>query len=84
MKLELPFLDYLTVRDLLETTGYQNDGPIIAVLLALFGALKEGSLCLDIHERELHLSLQSFLEDRDAEKMADDFLSGVAEGNIVD
>ncbi len=80
MKLELPFLDYLTVRDLLETTGYQNDGPIIAVLLALFGALKEGSLCLDIHERELHLSLQSFLEDRDAEKMADDFLSGVAEG----
>ena len=80
MKLELPFLDYLTVRDLLKITAYQDDGPIMAVLLTLFGALKEGSLCLYIHGRELHLALKSFLEDRDAERMADDFLSGMAGG----
>ena len=80
LKLELPFLDYLTVRDLLVTGGYQDDGPITAVLLALFGALREGSLCLSLHENGLYPALKSFLDEMDAEKIAADFLSGVATG----
>ena len=84
LKLELPLLDYLTIRDLLETGGCRDDGPIMAVLLVLFSALREGSLCVDLHEDGLHSALKSFLEESDAEKMAKDFLSGIAKGRYGD
>ncbi|MFH1630161.1 MAG: hypothetical protein ABIE47_15760, partial [Pseudomonadota bacterium] len=44
-KLELPLLDYMTIRDLLELGGCRDDVPLVAVLMTLFGALQEGSLC---------------------------------------
>ena len=79
-KLELPLLDYLTIRDLLETGGCRDDGPIMAVLLILFSALREGSLCVDLHEDWLRSALKSFLEESDGEKTAKNFLSGIARG----
>ena len=79
-KLELPLLDYLTIRDLLETGGCRDDGPIMAVLLILFSALREGSLCVDLHEDGLRSALKSFLEESDGEKTAKNFLSGIAKG----
>ena len=79
-KLELPLLDYLTARDLLIIGGCRDDRPIMAVLLVLFSALREGSLCVDLHENGLYPALKSFLEEKEAEKMAEDFLSGIGQG----
>ena len=47
----------------------------MAVLLVLFSALREGSLCVDLHENGLCTTLKSFLDESDAEKTAEDFLS---------
>jgi len=76
-KLELPFLDYLTVRDLLEFGGYQDDAPLFAILMTMFRVLQEGSLCLDLDSKKLSEKLGAFLQDGKAEKMAREFLSGL-------
>ncbi len=80
LKLELPLLDYLTIRDLLSMGGYFNDGPLMAAFLVLFSALREGSLCVDLHEKGLQTGLRAFLSKNDAEKTAADFLSGIETG----
>ena len=74
-KLELPFLDYMTARDLLELGGYQDDVPLIAVLMTMFGVLQEGSLCLDLEKNRLCARLLAFMEEKKAEKIASQFLS---------
>ncbi len=77
-KLELPFLDYMTARDLLEFGGYQDDAPLLAVLMTMFGVLQEGSLCLDLEKDRLSARLQTFLPDKKAEGIAREFLSGLS------
>ena len=77
-KLELPFLDYLTVRDLVEMSGYEGDAPLIAVLMTMFGALQEGSLCLDLEEERLYAKLMGFIGDNRAGKIARKFLAGLS------
>ena len=77
-KLELPVLDYMTVHDLIEMSGYEDDAPLIAVLMALFGALQEGSLCLDIENKRLYTGLLSFIEEQKAGEIARGFLSGLS------
>jgi exodeoxyribonuclease V alpha subunit len=77
-KLELPLLDYLTIRDLIELSGCQGDVPLAAVLMTLFGALQEGSLCLDLEAAGLRARLMRFVEGKQAEEMAKAFLSGVS------
>jgi len=79
-RLELPFIDYMNIRDLVEMSGYEDDAPIIAVLIALFGALQEGSLCLDIDKERLYTGLRSFIEEQKAGEMAAAFLSGLSRG----
>ena len=69
-KLELPFLDYMTVRDLVEMGGYEDDAPLIAVLMTMFGALQEGSLCLDLEEERLCARMLGFIEERKAGEIA--------------
>ncbi|MBW1784138.1 MAG: exodeoxyribonuclease V subunit alpha [Deltaproteobacteria bacterium] len=78
-RLELPLLDYLTIRDLIEMTGYQDDAPLLAVLMTLFGALQEGSLCLDLDKERLHDKAALFLDHDTAGEMARQFLSRVSE-----
>lgn len=74
--LDLPFLDYLTVRDLLELGGPpSNDPALVAVLLTLFQTLAEGSLCLDLQRERLQHRLQGFLPEDQARQMTRDFLS---------
>ena len=63
-----------------EIGGCPDDGPLMAALLVLFSALREGSLCVDLHENGLQSALKSFLEKSDAEKTAKNFLSGIATG----
>ncbi len=77
-KLELPFLDYMTVRDLIEMSGYEDDAPLIAVLMTMFGVLQEGSLCLDIENERLYTGLLSFIEKQKAGEIAREFLSGLS------
>ena len=77
-RLELPLLDYLTIRDLLELGGRPNDGPLVAVLMTLFGALQEGSLCVDLEKENLCARLMRFLDGKQAEQMGASFLSALS------
>ncbi|MFH1954055.1 MAG: exodeoxyribonuclease V subunit alpha [Pseudomonadota bacterium] len=79
-KLELPLLDYMTIRDLLELGGCRDDVPLVAVLMTLFGALQEGSLCLDLQKGILYARLIRFLEGKRAEETERSFLSGLSGG----
>ena len=77
-KLELPFLDYMNIRDLVEMGGYEDDSPLLAVLIIMFGVLQEGSLCLDLDEEKLCTGLLSFIEEQEAGEIAREFLSGLS------
>jgi len=79
-KLELPLLDYMTVRDLVEMSGYEDDAPLLAVLVTMFGALQEGSLCLDMEHERLCAKLTSFVGSDRAGEIAREFLSGLSKG----
>ena len=72
------FLDYMTIRDLLELGGYQSDAVLFAVLMVMFDILQEGSLCLEINIKELSDRLYIFMEKEKAEDIADKFLSGLS------
>ena len=76
--LELPFLDYMTARDLLESGGYEGDVALIAILMAMFGALEQGSLCLNLEEDSLYAVLQAFLEDKKSVEITQRFLTGLS------
>ncbi len=56
---ELLAADYMTLRDLLELSGYQREEPLYAVLLVLLTALDEGSLCIEVNEQRLAERLAS-------------------------
>ena len=77
-KLELPFLDYMNISDLVEMSGYEDDAPLLAVLIIMFGVLQEGSLCLDLEEEKLCTRLLSFIEEKMAGEIAREFLSGLS------
>ena len=82
-KLELPFLDYMNTRDLVEMSGYEDDSPLLAVLIIMFGVLQEGSLCLDLDEEKLCTGLLSFIGEQDAAKIAREFLSGLSRDKYI-
>lgn len=76
---ELSALDCMTIRDLRELSGYQNDLPLSAVLTAMFSALQEGSLCLNIDKNFLPDKLQLFMESKKAKQISAQFLSNLVE-----
>jgi exodeoxyribonuclease V alpha subunit len=45
--------DYMTLRDLLELSGYTSEEPLYALLLVLLTALDAGSLCVEISPERL-------------------------------
>ena len=51
-RMELSFLDYMTIRDLVEFGGYQGDVPLVVVLMGMFAGLQEGSLCLNLDKKQ--------------------------------
>ncbi len=75
---ELSSLDYMTIRDLRELGGCQDDICIFAVLMAMFAVLQEGSLCLSLNKNSLVSRLQIFMEKDKAEKIAGQFLTNLA------
>lgn len=76
---ELSLLDCMTIRDLCELGGYQNDLPLFAVLAAMFSVLQEGSLCLNLDKNFLPDKLQPFMESKKTEQISAQFLSNLAE-----
>ena len=78
-RLELSLLDYMTIRDLIELGDCQGDLPLVVVLMAMFAGLQEGSLCLNLDQRQFLSHLPA--DDRKTAKtIFDDFLSGLAAG----
>lgn len=73
--LKLPLVDYLTGRDLLALAGY-NETPLHALLLCLFAALNEGSLCVRLEQQSLRQRLGDFMPTG-AEAMAEQILARI-------
>ncbi|MFO8084062.1 MAG: exodeoxyribonuclease V subunit alpha [Desulfobacterales bacterium] len=74
----LPLIDYLTIRDLLQLAGYDdNDVPLFAVLLCMFDSLQEGSLCLNIEKDSLTKRLLVFAQPDAASDTAEKFLDAI-------
>jgi len=78
-RMELSFLDYMTIRDLVEFGGCRGDVPLAVVLMDMFAGLQEGSLCLDLDKGQFSKDLPA--DDRKrADALLGDFLSGLAAG----
>jgi exodeoxyribonuclease V alpha subunit len=78
-RLELSFLDYMTLRDLVEFGDYRGDLPLVVVLMAMFAGLQEGSLCLNLDPRQFLNHLPA--DDRKrADAHLGEFLSRLAAG----
>ena len=77
-KLELTALDYMGIRDLLRYGECHGDLPLALILMALFAALGEGSLCLNIDLPML--SGQRMADENTVSALFDDFLSHFASG----
>ena len=76
-RLELSLLDYMTIRDLVEFGDCRGNLPLVVVLMAMFAGLQEGSLCLNLDQRQFLTHLPA--DDRKTAKaIFDDFLSGLA------
>ena len=72
--LELPLLDMMTIRDLIKATGYVQDENLLGVLIILFDALREGSLCIRMDDGRLKKRLNRYLLPHLSEQMAASFL----------
>jgi exodeoxyribonuclease V alpha subunit len=78
-RLELSLLDYMTIRDLSEFGECRGDLPLVVVLMAMFAGLQEGSLCLNLDQRQFLTQLPA--DDRKTVKaIFNDFLSGLSVG----
>jgi exodeoxyribonuclease V alpha subunit len=73
----LPLIDYLTIRDLMQLAGYQDNYVLFAILLCMFETLQQGSLCLDLEKNNLKNRLQAFSDKQVSSDTAEKFLSGL-------
>jgi exodeoxyribonuclease V alpha subunit len=73
----LPLIDYLTIRDLMQLAGYQDDYVLFAILLCMFETLQQGSLCLDLEKNNLKSRIQAFSDKQVSSDTAEKFLSAL-------
>ncbi|MCU0615009.1 MAG: AAA family ATPase [Desulfobacterales bacterium] len=73
----LPLIDYMTIWDLIQLSGYSDDYTLFPILLCMFDTLQEGSLCLDLEKRNLTDRLQVFANKQVSSDIAEKFLSGL-------
>ena len=78
-RLELSLLDYMTIRDLVEFGNCRGDLALVVVLMAMFAGLQEGSLCLNLDQRQF-LSHLPDDDSKHAHALLAQFLSGFAAG----
>lgn len=69
----LTLLDYMTIDDLLKLSCNENDAPLSAVLMCMFGAMNEGSVCLRIDELSLREDIGKFVDGDAAVSYAERF-----------
>ena len=58
----LRYTELCTVHDLLDLSGYINEEPLHALLIIMFAALQEGSVCIQMAEKALAIRLAQFSE----------------------
>jgi exodeoxyribonuclease V alpha subunit len=78
-QLELSLLDYMTIRDLVEMGGCRGDVPLAVVLTAMFAGLQEGSLCLNLDQKQFLNPLPPEVGKR-VEALVEEFLANFAAG----
>jgi len=78
-QMELSFLDYMTIRDLIEFGECQGDTALVIVLMIMFAGLQEGSLCLDLDEKTILNRLPMHLR-KEANETIVDFISAALKG----
>lgn len=78
-RMEISFLDYMTIRDLVEFGGCRGDVPLVVVLMGMFAGLQEGSLCLNLDPKHF-LSHLPAGDRKSADTLVGDFLSSIAAG----
>jgi exodeoxyribonuclease V alpha subunit len=76
----LASLDFHTIHDLLELSGYQQSASLQALLLVMFLALEEGSLCVEVSEASLLRRLGDLVEPAAALNWTQRILSDLAGG----
>lgn len=74
---ELSLLDYMTIRDLMDLSGYQKDCPLIAMLICMFSSLNEGSICVRINKSALKKRLECFTDSNKALNYTENFLAAL-------
>ncbi|HOO71311.1 MAG TPA: exodeoxyribonuclease V subunit alpha [Spirochaetota bacterium] len=62
--LDLAAVDFLTIRDLLDISGYR-DGALYALLLCMFDLLDRGGICLSLQSPLLENKLSRFTQNAD-------------------
>ncbi len=77
-KTRAPLIDCMTIRDLLELSGYENDAPLFGALLCMFDSLQQGSLCMEMDENNLARRLETFSDAESAKGVAKAFLANLA------
>ena len=75
---ELPLLDYMTIRDLIEFSGCEDDTALEIILITMFAVLEEGSLCLDLDQERFLGRFSPDMKGKAVETISD-FLAGLAE-----
>ncbi len=72
--------DFLTLKDLVELSGYTAAEPLHALLLAMLLALEEGSLCVEVSEAGLMGRLIDLVDEPQARAWASRILTGLETG----
>lgn len=62
----LSYTDFCTINDLLDRSGYRDAAPLSVLLLCLFLALEEGSLCVAATDESIAHRLRDLLDDEQA------------------
>ncbi len=80
MKIELSLLDYMIIRDLTEIGECRSDMNIVYILVVMFAAIKEGSLCIDIDQNRFINYISESMK-KEGKTFLTDFLSNLKKGN---
>ena len=76
----LTALDFYTLRDLQELSGYTADEPLQVLMLCLFLSLREGSVCLEFSEAALARRMDGLLDRDKAREWAKAVIGAIGGG----
>ncbi len=80
MEAELSLLEYMIIRDIVELGKCKGDINFVYILIMMFAAIKNGSLCIDIDQYRFVKRLSESTKSEVRKNLAD-FLSNLEKGN---